>query len=100
MKDALAAKTFTLEMVISHPSSQNNYEYWAYFGAASATRHLVVDLRKNDSSNKLVQGLQYRAAKWNNAAKVPVNSGMDWNKRQYIAVVCNGDNVATQGLRI
>ncbi|MBO7684606.1 MAG: hypothetical protein J6T51_07770 [Kiritimatiellae bacterium] len=95
VKDALTAKTFTLEMVISHPSSQNDYEYWAYFGAASATRHLVVDLRKNDSSNKLVQGLQYRAAKWNNAAKVPVNSGMDWNKRQYIAVVCNGDNVAT-----
>ena len=95
VKDALAAKTFTLEMVISHPSSQNDYEYWAYFGAASATRHLVVDLRKKDSSNKLVQGLQYRAAKWNNAAKVPVNSGMDWNKRQYIAVVCNGDNVAT-----
>ena len=95
VKDALTAKTFTLEMVISHPSSQNDYEYWAYFGAASATRHLVVDLRKKDSSNKLVQGLQYRAAKWNNAAKVPVNSGMDWNKRQYIAVVCNGDNVAT-----
>ena len=95
VKNALTAKTFTLEMVISHPSSQNSYEYWAYFGAAATSRQLVVDLRKKDSSNALVQGLQYRAANWNNAAKVPVNSGMDWNKRQYIAVVCNGDNVAT-----
>jgi len=95
VKEALTAQTFTLEMVISHPSSQKSYEYWAYLGASAASRQLVVDLRKNDSSNKLVQGLQYRAGAWDDAAKVPVNSGMDWNKRQYIAVVCNGGDAAT-----
>ena len=95
VKEALTAQTFTLEMVISHPSSQNSYEYWAYLGASSGSRQLVVDLRKNDSSNKLVQGLQYRAGAWDNAAKVPVNSGMGWDKRQYIAVVCNGGDAAT-----
>ena len=95
VKEALTAQTFTLEMVISHPSSQKSYEYWAYLGTSAASRQLVVDLRKNDSSNKLVQGLQYRAGAWDNAAKVPVNSGMDWNKRQYIAVVCNGGDAAT-----
>ncbi|MBQ6139714.1 MAG: hypothetical protein IJI54_00375 [Kiritimatiellae bacterium] len=96
VKSALTAKTFTLEMMISHPSSQNKYEYWSYFGASDSSRQLVVDLRKNDSSNKLVQGVQYRAAKWADAAKVSsVSSGMKWNTRQYIAVVCNGGNAAT-----
>ena len=100
VKDALTAKTFTLEMVISHPSSQNDYENWVYIGdpsgsSGSQKRQLVVDLRKNDSSNQLVQGLQYRANKWVNGAKITtVDAGMKWETRQYIAVVCNGDNAA------
>lgn len=93
VKKALAAKSFTLEMMISHPSTQKDYEYWAYFG--NETRQLVVDLRKPNSSNPLVQGVQYRESAWNNRSKLANGSITKWNTRQYIAVVCDSSAATT-----
>lgn len=95
VKDALAKKSFTLEMMISHPSMQNSYEYWAYFGNALNTRQLVVDLRQNDSKNPLVQGVQYRESAWNNRSKLANGSITKWNTRQYVAVVCDSAAATT-----
>lgn len=93
VKDALAAKSFTLEMMISHPSSQNTYEYWAYFG--NNTRQLVVDLRKKDSDNPLVQGVQYLESGWKDRSIVKKGTTTKWNTRQYIAVVCDSSAATT-----
>jgi hypothetical protein len=92
---ALKDKKFTLEMMISHPNKQNEYEYWAFFGDGTH-RNLSVDFRSNNSKNPLVQGLQYRAAEWNKKATIANSNGntTKWNTRQYIAVVCDG-NTAT-----
>ena len=89
VKNALAAKAFTLELMISHPSSQTTYEYWTYFGADSSHRQLVVDLRK-DSANPLVQGVQYRESGWAKyRSPVAVGTTTKWNERQYLVVVCD-----------
>ena len=88
VKNALAAKAFTLELMISHPSSHNTYEYWTYFGADDSHRQLVVDLRK-DSPNPLVQGVQYRESGWKDRSAVAVGTTTKWNERQYLAVVCD-----------
>ena len=80
---------FTLELVISHASSQNQYENWVFLGSSSS-RGLTVDLRSNNSQNPLVQGVQYRTASWNSAASVAKGTKTSWDKRTYIAVVCSG----------
>lgn len=97
VKNALAAKSFTLEMMISNPGGQvaNSYEYWAYFGNDGSHRQLVVDLRQKDSSNPLVQGVQYRENGWNNRSKVTAGSTTKWNRRQYVAVVCDSAAATT-----
>ena len=94
---ALRNKTFTLEMVVSHPSSPvSEYEYWAYFGdSASNNRNLTMEIRTPNSSNPVVGGLQYRANGY--AGTAAITSGPDltaWGMRHYLAVVCNG-NTAT-----
>jgi hypothetical protein len=97
VKNALAAKSFTLEMMISNPGGQanNSYEYWAYFGNDSSHRQLVVDLREPNSKNPLVQGIQYRESGWNDRSKVTAGSTTEWNKRQYVAVVCDSAAATT-----
>ena len=94
-KDALASKAFTLELVISHPSSQNSYEYWTYFGADSSHRQLVVDLRTANSSNPLIQGVQYRESGWNKRSQFSKGTITKWGTRQYIAVVCDSTGATT-----
>ena len=94
-KNALSAKAFTLELVISHPSSQNKYEYWTYFGADSSHRQFVVDLRTPNSSNPLVQGVQYRESEWNSRSQFGTSAITKWNERQYIAVVCDSTGATT-----
>ena len=91
--NALYAKKFTLEMMISYsypPTS--DYETWFYAGDLTH-RQLGVDIRKNYSTHPLVQGLQYLSAAWNDDALIPASdeSPTRWNTRQYIAVVCDGD---------
>lgn len=93
VKNALYAKKFTLEMMISYsypPTS--DYETWFYAGDLTH-RQLGVDIRKNYSTHPLVQGLQYLSAAWNDDALIPASdeSPTRWNTRQYIAVVCDGD---------
>ncbi len=97
VKDALAAKSFTLEMMISNPGGQanNSYEYWAYFGNSSKNRQLVVDLREPNSKNPLVQGIQYRESGWNDRSQLATSSITKWNKRQYVAVVCDSAAATT-----
>ena len=97
VKNALAAKSFTLEMMISNPGGQakDSYEYWAYFGNGSKNRQLVVDLREPNSKNPLVQGVQYRESGWNDRSKVTAGSTTEWNKRQYVAVVCDSAAATT-----
>ena len=96
-KDALVAKAFTLELVISNPGNQakNSYEYWTYFGADSSHRQLVVDLRQKNSSNPLIQGVQYRESGWNSRSQFGTSAITKWNKRQYIAVVCDSTGATT-----
>ena len=97
-KDALAAKAFTLELVISHPSTQNQYENWVFIGQNNDHRQLSVDMRSNNSKNPLVQGVQYRESSWNGTrSTVPNKNGTatKWNTRQYIAVVCDADGATT-----
>ena len=96
-KDALAAKAFTLELVISNPGNQvkDSYEYWTYFGNDSSHRQLVVDLRQKNSSNPLVQGVQYRESGWNSRSQFSTSTITAWNKRQYIAVVCDSTGATT-----
>ena len=79
----------TVELVISHPSSQNQYENWVYLGS-STSRNLTIDMRSNNSENPIVQGVQYRATKWDGAASVTKGTKTSWDKRTYIAVVCDG----------
>ncbi|MBR3776264.1 MAG: hypothetical protein IKL02_01540 [Kiritimatiellae bacterium] len=97
VKNALAAKSFTLEMMILNPGGQakDSYEYWAYFGNGSKNRQLVVDLREPNSKNPLVQGVQYRESGWNDRSKVTAGSITEWNKRQYVAVVCDSAAATT-----
>ena len=89
---ALQNKAFTLEMVISHPASPvANYEYWAYFGNSDQNhRYLVLDIRKPNSPNPLVQGLQYRTKAYDGNVPVLDNGLTAWGKRQYLAIVCSG----------
>ena len=96
-KDALAAKAFTLELVISNPGNQvkDSYEYWTFFGEDSSHRQLVVDLRQKNSSNPLVQGVQYRESGWNSRSQFGTSAITKWNKRQYIAVVCDSTGATT-----
>jgi len=96
-KDALAAKAFTLELVISNPGGQkkDSYEYWTFFGNDSSHRQLVVDLREKNSSNPLVQGVQYRESGWVSQSKFSTSTITAWNKRQYIAVVCDSTGATT-----
>ena len=94
--NALYAKKFTLEMMISYVSPPaSDYETW-FFSGDLTHRQLGVDIRRNDSSHPLVQGLQYRSPGWNNDAKIPASDDTPtkWNTRQYIAIVCDG-NTAT-----
>jgi hypothetical protein len=91
--NALYAKKFTLEMMISYVSPPtSDYETWFYAGDLTH-RQLGVDIRKNYSTHPLVQGLQYLSAAWNDDALIPASdeSPTRWNTRQYIAVVCDGD---------
>ena len=96
VKTALTGNSaaLTLELVISHPSSQNQYENWVYHGN-SGSRNLIVDMRSNNSKNPIVQGVQYRATGWNGNATVTKGTKTAWNKRTYIAVVCNGNTATT-----
>ena len=96
-KDALAAKAFTLELVISNPGNQaaNSYEYWMFFGADNSNRQLVVDLREKNSKNPLVQGVQYRETGWNSRSQFSTSTITKWNTRQYIAVVCDSTEATT-----
>ncbi len=96
-KDALASKAFTLELVISNPGNQvkDSYEYWTFFGEDSSHRQLVVDLRQKNSSNPLVQGVQYRESGWNSRSQFGTSAITKWNKRQYIAVVCDSTGATT-----
>ena len=91
VKTALTGNSaaLTLELVISHPSSQNQYENWVYHGN-SGSRNLIVDMRSNNSKNPIVQGVQYRATGWDGNATVTKGTKTAWNKRTYIAVVCSG----------
>ena len=94
---ALTNKAFTLEMVVSHPASPvGNFEYWTYFGANTNNhRYLTMEIRRNNSSNPVVGGLQYRSSSYKDDVAIPVSTGMTaWNTRQYLAVVCDG-NTAT-----
>ena len=94
---ALTNKAFTLEMVVSHPASPvGNFEYWTYFGANTNNhRYLTMEIRRNNSSNPVVGGLQYRSNSYKDDVAIPASTGMTaWNTRQYLAVVCNG-NTAT-----
>ena len=104
-KDALAAKAFTLELVISHPSTQNQYENWVFIGENNSHRQLSVDMRSNNSQNPLIQGVQYRESSWNGTrSTVPNKNGAmtKWNTRQYIAVVCdaNGATAYYDGMNV
>ena len=104
-KDALAAKAFTLELVISHPSTQNQYENWVFIGENNSHRQLSVDMRSNNSQNPLIQGVQYRESSWNGTrSTVPNKNGTatKWNTRQYIAVVCdaNGATAYYDGMNV
>ena len=96
VKSALTGNgaALTLELVVSHPSSQNQYENWVYHGNASS-RNLIVDMRSNNSKNPIVQGVQYRATGWNSNASVTKGTKTAWNKRTYIAVVCSGKTATT-----
>ena len=96
-KDALAAKAFTLELVISNPGNQaaNSYEYWMFFGSDNSNRQLVVDLREKNSKNPLVQGVQYRESAWNSRSQFATSTITKWNTRQYIAVVCDSTGATT-----
>lgn len=96
VKNALAAKNFTLELMISHPGDQvkNQYDNWVYIGSEKV-RQLIVDLREPNSSNPLVQGVQYRETTWNNRSQLAVNNACKWNTRQYVAVVCDEDGATT-----
>ena len=95
---ALKNQKFTLEMVIAHPSSprvsSGSYEYWAYFGNSGAKRQLLLDLRPNNSSNPLIQGLQYRANTYGGGCAIAKGTKTAWDMRQPIAVVCD-ENGAT-----
>ena len=95
--NALSNKTFTLELVISHPSTQNQYENWVFIGQNNDHRQLSVDMRSNNSQNPLVQGVQYRENSWNSRSTVPNKNGTatKWNTRQYIAVVCDANGATT-----
>lgn len=92
VKNAINGGAFTLEMVISHSSSQKQYENWFYVGDGNTKRLLTLDMRSNNSKNPLVQGLQYRTTGWNDVATIKNYDGKKtkWGTRQYIAVVCNG----------
>ena len=97
VKDALAAKSFTLELVISHPGNQvkDSYEYWMFFGADNSHRQFVVDLREKNSKNPLVQGVQYRESAWNSRSQFSTSTITKWNTRQYITVVCDSTGATT-----
>ena len=94
---ALFAKSFTLEMMISAPPiAASSYATW-FFSGDNNSRQLDVDLRSGDSSNPLVQGIQYRGGgSWNADAKIPNSDSpiTKWNTRQYIAVVCDGNTAS------
>ena len=95
--NALKAKAFTLEMMISNPGGQakNSYEYWTAMGNDASHRQLVVDLRQKNSTNPLVQGVQYRESGWVSRSQLATSSITEWNKRQYIAVVCDSTGATT-----
>lgn len=97
VKDALVAKNFTLELMISHPGEQASKEYgnWVYIGDDTETnkknkRQLVVDLRETNSKNPLVQGVQYREDGWaKDRSPLKTSTVCKWKTRQYVAVVCD-----------
>jgi len=96
VKDAIKAKAFTVEMVVSHPVSQNAYEFWLSIGNHDTKRELVVDLRNADSKNALVQGVQYKENTFvKSRCAVAEGSVTQWGRRQYIAVVCDPDGATT-----
>ena len=98
VKDALAAKSFTLEMMISNPGDQasNSFEYWTFLGDDMSHRQLVVSLRQqNTIKNPLVQCVQYCESGWQNRSQFSASSITSWNKRQYVAVVCDSTGATT-----
>ena len=104
VKTALSGSTkFTLELVISHPeqTAKEIYENWVYVGTGGSYRTLIVDIRTKNSENPLVQGVQYRMKAWDKKAQFRseaafFRSGItEWNKRQYITVVCDGTSATT-----
>ena len=98
VKDALAAKSFTLEMMISNPGDQasNSFEYWTFLGDDMSHRQLVVSLRQqNTIKNPLVQCVQYRESGWKDRSQFSASSITSWNTRQYVAVVCDSTGATT-----
>ena len=92
--NALKKKAFTLEMVIMHPESPvEKYEKWAVFGNDS-NRQLTLDIRTVNSSNPVVQGLQYRANTYSTGCEIPDGHGTTtaWNRRQCLSITCDGNN--------
>ena len=94
---ALSDKKFTLEMMISYSTPpKDGYETW-FFSGDLKKRQLGVDLRPGDSSNPLVQGIQYRSPSWNPSAKIipsDTPTPTKWGRRQYIAIVCDGNTAS------
>ena len=94
---ALQNKTFTLEMVVMHPtvSANNAFEYWTYFGAPSNNRNLTMEIRHVNSTNPVLGGLQYRAKAYSGDVAIATDTGLTaWGMRHHLTVVCNG-NTAT-----
>ena len=92
---------FTLELVISHSNQVKQvgsswvYENYVFIGT-STSRTLVVDVRPKNSSYPTVQGVQYHASGWEGKAAIGTSPARTaWNKRSYIAVVCNGNTATT-----
>ena len=99
VKDSLAAKAFTLEMVVSHTKpATSEYEYWLTIGNDGGHRELVVQLRRDNgqTNNPLVHAVEYREASWMNRSSITSDSGeTKWGERQYIAIVCDENGATT-----
>ncbi len=98
VKNALAAKNFTLELIISHPGGQKTDDYgnYVYIGSDETNkRQLIVDLRQPNSENPLIQGVQYRESGWKSRSQLATSSVCKWKTRQYVSVVCDATGATT-----
>ena len=92
LKSLIQSGTLTVEIFCAHtvqPAS-GKYEDWLGFGNAGGNRWLKLDIRTNDSSAPVFQGLQYRTTGWNSNAALAANSICSWGATpQYGAIVCD-----------